>query len=139
MNLDRLSGAFIMLVGLVLLYIVIPIGVETVDATGLTPRTFPVLISWSLVVVGAFQVLLSKKSEVQTPSGLLRIGFLCLCFALSLYCASLIGFIFVSPILALILMLFMNERRPFWLALGSLAVPLTIWLCIHVLLGRELI
>lgn len=139
MNIDRFSGVFIALIGLVLLYVVIPLGVEEVNATGLTPKTFPVWLSWLLVITGSIQLLMSNKSSIVVPSGLLRIVFLCLCFALVIYVSSFTGFIFISPVLAFVLMIFMNERRPLWLGLGVAVVPLTIWLIVDVVLGRELI
>ncbi|MEO9275200.1 tripartite tricarboxylate transporter TctB family protein [Marinomonas sp. 5E14-1] len=139
MNIDRFSGAFIALMGLLMLYVVIPFGVESVDVSGLTPKTFPVWLSWLMVIAGVIQFIAANKSAVKMPSGLLRIVFLCSSFALVIYVSSFTGFIFISPVLAFVLMYFMNERRPLWLGLGVFAVPIGIWLIVDVMLGRELI
>lgn len=139
MNADRVSGMVIMLFSLILIYIVIPIGVESIESDGLAPTTFPVLLSWGLFIVGSIQLIVSKKSDVVFPSGLIRIAFICICFFTAIYCAFIYGFIYISPVLALIMMLFMNERRILWLLLGTIFVPLAIWFCIDIVLGRELI
>jgi len=139
MNIDRVSGAFIALMGLLMLYVVIPAGVENIDGSGLTPKTFPVWLSWLLVIAGVIQLIAANKSAVEIPKGLLRIVFLCSCFALVIYVSSFTGFIFISPVLAFVLMYFMNERRPLWLGLGVCVVPIAIWLIVDVMLGRELI
>jgi len=139
MNIDRFSGAFIALVGLMLLYVLIPLGVEDIYAIGLTPKTFPVCLSWLLVIAGCLQCILSNKSTIVIPRGLSRVAFLCGVLGVTIYIATLTRFILIAPFLALILMYFMNERRPVWLAIGVVIAPLVIWLVVGVLLGRELI
>jgi hypothetical protein len=139
MNIDKLSGGFIALFGLLLIYLVIPAQVEMVESDSLTPRTFPLIIAWLLVGVGAIQALIANRPQRYSVSGLGRVLLLVGFFVATIYLASLSRFIYISPLFALVLMVFMREKRPLWLLLGSLVTPLTIWLCVEVLLGRELI
>jgi len=48
------------------------------------------------------------------------------------------GFLKVSPVLSLALMLSMGERRWVWLISGAAGVPFAIWLVVVVFLGRLL-
>jgi putative tricarboxylic transport membrane protein len=52
---------------------------------------------------------------------------------------SVIGFMLVSPVLALVLMRIGGERRPLWLVVGALVMPALIWFCVAFLLSRVLI
>ena len=48
------------------------------------------------------------------------------------------GFVYVAPVLALIIMLMIGERRPFWLIAGVAAMPAAIWVLVAVVLERAL-
>jgi len=48
------------------------------------------------------------------------------------------GFVIVSPVLALAIMLLFGERRPIWLALGCVGMPAIIWLLVVQILERPL-
>jgi putative tricarboxylic transport membrane protein len=48
------------------------------------------------------------------------------------------GFVYVAPGLALVVMLFIGERRPVWLLSGIIAAPALIWLIVEQLLERPL-
>ena len=52
---------------------------------------------------------------------------------------SVIGFMLVSPVLALVLMRIGGERRPLWLVVGALVMTALIWFCVAFLLGLVLI
>ena len=49
-----------------------------------------------------------------------------------------IGFKLAAPFLGLSVMMLAGERRWLWLSVGSLGMPLAIWLLFEVLLGRPL-
>ena len=59
--------------------------------------------------------------------------------AAGLFVMSFFGFVIVAPLLALAIMLLFGERRPLWLALGSLAMPAVIWFLVVQVLGRALL
>ncbi len=71
---------------------------------------------WVLMVTGAYTALL----------------------AAGIYTMSLFGFEYVAPVLALALMLMIGERRPLWLVLGTVVMPLIIWFLVTFALGRAL-
>ena len=50
-----------------------------------------------------------------------------------------VGFALVAPVLALAIMLLIGERRPWWLAVGALAMPAMIWVFVVQILGRPLL
>jgi putative tricarboxylic transport membrane protein len=139
MNIDKLSGGLIALLGLILLYLVIPYQVEIIESDGLTPRTFPDVLACLLVIAGFVQLIASKKSDVKIDKELANVAILCGLLAGFIYLASLFHFIYISPILAFVLMRIMKEKRLFWLGLGTVCTPFFLWLCVEVLLGRELI
>ncbi len=139
MYVDKLSGGFFALLGLILLFVLIPDQVELIESDGLTPQTFPVAISWLLVITGCTQLVITNKSKIEIRKEVIRVIALCSIFAGFIYIASWIQFIYLSPLLAFLLMKYMKENRLLWLGLGTLCTPFCIWFCVHVLLGRELI
>ena len=55
-----------------------------------------------------------------------------------LYMMRLLGFRIAAPLLVMVLMLMVGERRPLWLFTGVVMVPLGIWSSIELLLKRPL-
>jgi putative tricarboxylic transport membrane protein len=49
-----------------------------------------------------------------------------------------VRFLIAAPLLVMVLMLLIGERRPLWLATGIVLVPLGIWSCIELLLNQPL-
>ncbi len=58
--------------------------------------------------------------------------------ALALFAISRFGFVVASAFLALAIMLIFGERRPVWLALGSVGMPAAIWFLVVQVLERPL-
>ena len=50
----------------------------------------------------------------------------------------LVGYLLAAPVMILILMLMIGERRPLWLVTGILIIPLAVWGTIELLLKRPL-
>ena len=135
---DRVSGAFFTLFGLGMYFLVIPGYVETVDGGNLSPKTVPNYISLTIAICGALLVL--KPTQHQTPSirAFMVTGAYTALLAAGIYTMSLFGFEYVAPVLALALMLMIGERRPLWLVLGTVVMPLIIWFLVTFALGRAL-
>jgi putative tricarboxylic transport membrane protein len=55
-----------------------------------------------------------------------------------LFLMHLVGFIIAAPIMIMVIMVFVGERRPLWLIAGIVLIPLAIWSSIELLLGRPL-
>lgn len=135
---DRLSGAFFLLFGLAMYFVIVPAQVETTDGGNLDPNTVPNYICVIVAMCGALLVL--KPTERQTPD--LRTFFLAGTYAAVLaagiYAMSLFGFEYVAPVLSFAIMVMIGERRPLWLIGGAVLMPLLIWFLVTYPLGRAL-
>ncbi|MGD8292019.1 MAG: hypothetical protein PVF37_09970, partial [Desulfobacterales bacterium] len=49
-----------------------------------------------------------------------------------------VGFLIAAPLLVMVLMLLIGERRPLWLIAGIVMIPLAMWSSIVLLLNRPL-
>ncbi len=135
---DRISGTFFLLLGLTMYLYVNPNYIETVDGGNISPSTFPNILAIVLAVCGA--LLLYKPTAQQTPDirsiAITTLYVLLLC--IGLYAMSKVGFEYVAPILALVIMLAIGERRSLWLAIGVIGIPVLIWFLVTIALGRAL-
>lgn len=138
MSHSRYSGLLVTLFGFLLLFVAIPYETETVDYGWMRPQTMPTALAWILVVFGA--VIASKSQHTDSPNTTQTIAaFKYLAIVVTaVFFINHFGFIIVSPILALVLVLIIGERRFHWLALGVFGVPFVIWLVVVVILGRLL-
>lgn len=135
---DRISGAFFFVLGLVIYFLINPNFIETVDGGNLAPSTFPNILAIILAVCGA--ILLFKPTNQQVPDMrdmLVTSAYVAVLVA-GLYSMSIFGFEYIAPILALVIMLAIGERRPLWLGSGVVAMPALIWFLVTVVLGRAL-
>lgn len=135
---DRISGAFFLIFGLVLVFIVVPNYVEDAQGGNLSPKTMPTIIAWVLAVCGG--ILLIKPTNHQAPDGrfFLRAGAYVAVLGMAIYAMSLVGFLYVAPVLALVIMVMIGERRPLWLGIGVVLMPAAIWFLVTQLLERGL-
>ena len=143
MSSDRASGLVVLTLGVVLLTIIIPRFVETVDGGVMQPGAMPSLLAWVLALGGGWMVLRPSRFETGSPPPDAR-----LVRGASLYALVLgggvvlmgeVGFPAVAPVLALVIMLMIGERRWGWLVTGTVAVPAAIWVFVALLLGRPLL
>jgi len=135
---DRATGAFFVLFGLAMYFLVIPTYVEQVDGGNLAPDTLPNAISIVIAICG---VLLMFKPTGHRPPDWRHFALTGIYVAIigaAVYAMTWFGFIYVAPVLALLLMLMIGERRPLWLAAGVVAVPGAIWFFVTQLLDRAL-
>jgi putative tricarboxylic transport membrane protein len=137
--LNRGSGLAITLAGLALLLFVIPDQVEVVDYGWVRPETVPNAMAVALIGLGLFQAILPTggTSSWRMSPALRALGYLAVT-ALGVWAMGRFGFVAVAPVMVLVLMLLIGERRPFWLGLGVLAMPAVIWLTVTQLLDRTL-
>lgn len=135
---DRLAGAFFLVFGLMLVFSIIPEYVEDAQGGNLSPKTMPTVVAWILAVCGALLVL--KPTTHQPPNArfFMKATAYVAVLAGSIYAMSLVGFVYVSPVLALVLMLMVGERRPLWLGIGVIVMPAAIWFLVTQLLERAL-
>ena len=135
---DRLSGAFFLLLGLTLYFAIIPAFVETAEDGNIAPATLPNLVSLIIALCGLLLVIKPTDHEIQNKRQLLVTAAYVVVLVIALYSISQFGFIYVAPVLALVLMLMIGERRWYWLGLGCLGMPAVIWLLVVQILDRSL-
>lgn len=137
-NADRLSGAFFLLFGLAMYFLVIPVYVENVDGGSLSPKTMPAIISIIIAVCGGLLVLKPTRHQIPDARFFGLAGAYAILLAVGIYAMSWFGFEYIAPILALAIMVMIGERRPVWLLLGAVGMPVAIWFLVTQLLERAL-
>lgn len=135
---DRVTGAFFLFFGLALVFLVIPEYVEDAEGGNLSPKTMPIVVAWIIAICGGLLVI--KPTTHQAPNGrfFARALAYVAVLGLSIYAMSLVGFLYVAPVLALVIMLMIGERRPLWLGIGVVLIPAAIWFLVTQLLERAL-
>ena len=135
---DRASGIFFLLFGLAMFFLVIPNYVETVEGSNLAPKTLPNAISLTIAICGALLAFKPTDHSTQSLHAFAVTGGYAALLAVSIYAMSWFGFEYVAPVLALVMMWMIGERRPLWLAFGTVGMPLIIWFLVTYALGRAL-
>jgi putative tricarboxylic transport membrane protein len=136
--LNRAAGLISVLAGLALLWFIIPAQVEAFDEGWVNPDTLPTFVSYILILAGAVQTVLPGGETAFDLRQSLRTALLLLIVTAAVWLMSRFGFVYVAPGLALVVMLFIGERRPVWLLSGIIAAPALIWLIVEQLLERPL-
>ncbi|NKB77939.1 MAG: hypothetical protein GKR96_13125 [Gammaproteobacteria bacterium] len=135
---DRITGLLIAIFGITLYWFIIPNYVDSSQSSWLRPDTIPNATCLVTIFCGLVLVIKPSSHKLHAFSTICRAGLFFMLLAVGLYVMSLVGFVYVAPILALSLMLTIGERRLFWLTIGSVAIPFTIWLLVVRVLERSL-
>ncbi len=138
MTLNRMSGLVVAIFSVILLFWIIPQHTETVNSGWLRPSTLPTITASVVLISSIVHFLLpSGKVEFDTPLTL-RAGLFFIISLAGLFLIHLVGFCIAAPILAMVIMLLVGERRLTWLIAGIVVIPLTMWGGIELLLNRPL-
>jgi putative tricarboxylic transport membrane protein len=135
---DRFTGAFFAALGLFLFFYFIPSNVETINATWMKPESFPNVLALLLSFFGAVLIVLPSEQRMPDAIEVAKAGMYVATLIVGYYALTRFGFIIVAPFIALVIMLILGERRIFWLGIGTLLMPATIWFVIEFLLNRNL-
>ena len=138
MTLNRLSGIVVAVFGLVLLFWVIPRHTEAVSYGWLRPATLPNLTAVIVTLSGVVHALFPAGTAEFDVQPAIRAGLFFVISLAGLFIMRHLGFLIAAPLLAMVLMLMVGERRPLWLAAGVVMIPLGIWSSIELLLKRPL-
>lgn len=136
--LDRLSGAFFAVFGVLLLAVVIPQHTEEVGYGWMRPQSLPAAMALVIAVAGLLVALRPVGETAFEPRLALRAGLYLGVLVAGVWLISRFGFEIVAAPFALAVMLMIGERRVLWLGVGAVAMPLAIWFAVAVLLGRPL-
>ena len=135
---NRLSGLFFVAFGLLLYFAIIPLEIEIVDYGWVRPQTVPNAMAWIMILAGIVLAIRPAGSVEFDRRKAGRAGLYRGLVAASVALMGQVGFLAVSPFLALCLMLAIGERRLVWLVSGAAGLPLAIWVAVTVLLDRPL-
>lgn len=139
---DIIAGSLITLFGLVTIFIIVPVEIDSGGDYGLDPSFFPVTTLWLIVAMAVLLVghrLVLLKYDPDLPGPLDGRNFLFI-FAATAFLAIAyfgivtIGFIATSLILIAIVMVAMGARKQNWMALVS--IPIIAPLFIYYALGK---
>lgn len=138
-NADRIQGIVVLGFGCALLLWLVPAHVTSMPGDPLDPSLFPRIAGWIIAVLGLAQIVFAK-SDAPVPSMGEVFGFACFIGALVVAALLLpeLGFLPVACGLMIASLLLLRERRPIWMALTLLGVPLFVWFLFAVLLSRSL-
>lgn len=136
---DRLSGAVVVLLALLLWLVIIPDQVDSASYGWMQPRTLPMIATAAMGLFGAALIVFAAPRPVEShrmPA--LRLGAVFAVVAIGVLGLGQFGFVIVAPLLAVALGVICGERRWPWLATAALVVPAVIWVIVSVLLSRPL-
>ncbi len=124
--------------GIVLLFWIIPNQTESVAFGWLKPNTLPNIMTIVIIILGLFHFILpSGKAEFDIKLSL-RIGLFFIITMASLYFMTVVGFLIAAPIMVMIVMILIGERRWLWLISSIVLGPAVIWAAVDLLLNRPL-
>lgn len=135
---DRASGIFFLLFGLAMYFYINPTFIESIEGSVLSPDAMPNFLAIVLAVCGAVLVIKPTAEQMRDPVSMAKTGLYVGVLVAGIYAMSWFGFEYVAPILALAIMWLVGERRPAWLALGVVGMPLLIWYLVTQVLERAL-
>jgi putative tricarboxylic transport membrane protein len=138
MTLNRISGLVFAVFGVILLFWIIPRHTETVDYAWLRPATLPIITAVIVIIASIVHLIFpTGKAEFDVPLAL-RAGLFFVISLMGLFLMHFAGFLIGAPLLVMVLMLMIGERRPLWLIAGIVLIPLAMWSSIELLLNRPL-
>lgn len=134
-----MSGLVVAIMGAILLFWIIPSQTEIVmDSGWLSPSTLPRITAAILIITGLIHFIFPKGKTEFDVTFSMRMALFFALTSVGIYLMHLIGFVFVAPILILVIMIMIGERRPIWLISGIILLPASIWFCVAFLLNKSL-
>ncbi|MEM6466270.1 MAG: tripartite tricarboxylate transporter TctB family protein [Pseudomonadota bacterium] len=137
-NPDRLSGLFFLLLGLGFYTVLIPISVEEADFGNISPETMPNIVAVIMAIAGAVLIIRPSSHELHGGSQFLRAGLFAVVLVVGVLALMRFSFLIAAPVLSLVIMLLIGERRPLWLLLGGVVMPTVNWVLVTQVLGRSI-
>ncbi|MFT5700041.1 MAG: putative tricarboxylic transport membrane protein [Desulforhopalus sp.] len=134
---NRISGIFVSLFGIVVLFYFIPHHTEFVDYGWLKPGTLPSIAAIIIILSGALHCVFPKGRVEFEPALALRTLLIFIIGVLGVWLMTF-SYLLAAPLLMLVLMWVVGERRWGWLFIGVVLLPTFIWFCIDYLLQRPL-
>lgn len=138
MTAERIFNAVLVCLGLGFLFLILPSQVETVDYGRVVPSTVPTIALWIIVISAIVQLFTSTEQiELHIRTSLRASAFIAM-FVAAVWLMETFGFEYFAPVFAVCIMLFMGERRWYWLLFAAVVMPLGVWLLVENVLNRVL-
>lgn len=138
MTAERIFTAFLVFLGVTFLFLILPQQVESVDYGRVVPSTVPKIALWVIVIAGIVQFITSKEHIDLNLANSVRAGAFIAMFVGAVWLIEKFGFAYFAPVFALLIMLFMGERRWRWILFAAGVMPLGIWFIVENVLNRVL-
>ena len=135
---NRIAAMVVAIFGLILLFWIIPHHTEAVYYGWLRPETLPIIAAVIAIIASIIHIILPTGKIDFDVKLALRAGLFFVVSLAGLFLMHLAGFLVAAPVIILVLMLMIGERRPIWLVTGIVIVPLIMWSTIELLLKRPL-
>ena len=118
---------------------VIPCQTESVQSIcWLKPTTLPRIATLIFVIAGLLHFFFPSGTAEFDVKFSLRMGLFFGISVVGLIAMHFIGFVIAAPLLVLVIMLLIGERRPLWLFASIVFLPALIWFCVDCLLNKPL-
>ena len=139
MTIERFLGGITVLCGVLLLLYGIPAHVDDVETAIMSPRVFPQIAAWIFVIAGSVQFLFVKsKLKLPTRREFIRVLVVCGLILAMTYLMDKFGYLVGAVSMMAVIMYMVYERRPLWLGIGIIIVPIAIWILFVIVLKRPL-
>lgn len=135
---ERIIGALAIGLGAFLLLWLIPAQVST-SRGPVDPALFPKIAAWLILGLGVMQIFARRPTSEKVPlREVLRIVLVAVLITAAALAMHWIGFLPAAILMTAAVVVMMHDRRPLWLAVSILGVPLVTWALFVLLLGRPL-
>ncbi len=135
---DRITGLLLLVLGVALLLGIIPAQTEAVDTGWMRPQSLPNAMAVVVALCGGWLAMRPAEHFSTQGATAARAALMLGILLAGVWFIDRFGFGLVSPVLALVIMVLMGERRWLWLGLGAVAMPAAIAFAVTVLLERPL-
>jgi putative tricarboxylic transport membrane protein len=140
---DIISGAVVVLFGLLMIFVIVPLQIASTSEYGLDPKFFPVLLLWILVAMGALLIVSrvtqpaddSDRKLVLDRWNWAFIAGAAIFFLLGFIAINALGFVIAGAIIVALLMIAIEMRHIRWIELigvSALAPFMIYWLLYNV-------
>ena len=145
---DLISGSLIVLSGLLMIFVIVPVQINTVGDYGLDPAFFPLMVLWLLVIMGVLLVVSRMRQPADPPDAepvLDRwnwwfIAGVSIFLLLGFIAIDRLGFIIAGAMMIAVLMFFIELRHLNWREVISVSLisPFVIYYLLYHLFNVQL-
>ena len=145
---DLISGSLLTLAGLLMIFVIVPVQINTVGDYGLDPAFFPLMVLWLLVIMGVLLVVSRMRQPADPPDAepvLDRwnwwfIAGVSIFLLLGFIAIDRLGFIIAGAMMIAVLMFFIELRHLNWREVISVSLisPFVIYYLLYHLFNVQL-